>query len=441
MLKELDNGQHALTEPDSTTLEGQTALQEARPSSSNGHHERPAAVPAPPAAPATEGRWGPRYEQPILAIFCYEDPTSSVGRHVAGLATSLARRNLGIHIFARRDFELEKVGVSTHPLGDCDGDDVIRRVHEFGSRACNAFLKVFHGVSAPITLMSHEWSSIPAMSLLAGIKNIPFILSLHSLERQRSDMSSELSRSIEQLELSGLREARDLLVHEQATANVIRSLLPECSARITAAAGVFPAHDFEGVLDPGAVKARYQVGPVDPMILFVGDLSPRYGPDMLVKSLPPVLRNHPQSRLVIVGEGELYWPLRVFTRYLLLEHAVRLVGDVRGEALRELVQAADVVVVPSREDTPWWPIQASWAGRRPVVATHPAAPGLIEHEQDGILVYPSENSLVWGIERVLFDSELRTTLAVNGSAKLGERFGFDSLAAQLDERINATAAK
>ena len=66
-----------------------------------------------------------------------------------------------------------------------------------------------------------------------------------------------------------------------------------------------------------------------------------------------------------------------------------------------------MVVVPSRESTPWWPIQAGWAAARPVVATHQAAPGLLEHEQDSVLVYPSENSLVWGIERVLFDADLR----------------------------------
>ena len=111
------------------------------------------------------------------------------------------------------------------------------------------------------------------------------------------------------------------------------------------------------------------------------------------------------------GNGDLYWPLRVYTRYLLLEHAVRLVGSVVGQNLNELIQAADVVVVPSRESTPWWPIQAAWAARRPVVLTHSAAPNLVQHEKDSVLVYPSENSLVWGVERILFDPEFGRTIA------------------------------
>src|SRR5262249_40152428 len=126
--------------------------------------------------------------------------------------------------------------------------------------------------------------------------------------------------------------------------------------------------------------------------------------------------------------------------YLLLEHAVRLAGDVSGQPLRELIAAADVVAVPSRAATPWWPIQAAWAARRPVVATHDAAPGLITHERDGVLVYPSENSLVWGVERVLFDADLRRSLADRGAAALDDRFGWGAVAAQVEGLLAARSA-
>ncbi len=141
----------------------------------------------------------------------------------------------------------------------------------------------------------------------------------------------------------------------------------------------------------------------------------------------------------MVGDGSLYWPLRVYARYLLLEHAVRLPGHLEGQALAELVAAADVVVVPSREQTPWWPVLGGWAAGRPVVATHHAAPGLIAHEQDGVLCYPSENSLVWGVERVLFDAELRGGMAEKGRARLEERFGWNILAEQVQEVMGAAA--
>jgi len=67
------------------------------------------------------------------------------------------------------------------------------------------------------------------------------------------------------------------------------------------------------------------------------------------------------------------------------------------------------------------------------VATHDAAPVLLEHEQDCLRVYPTENSLVWGIERVLFDAEFSRALAGKGRAKLEDRFGWASVAAQIEE--------
>src|SRR5262249_52108170 len=118
--------------------------------------------------------------------------------------------------------------------------------------------------------------------------------------------------------------------HDAGTAEVVRQVLPECADRTVCARERFPVHQFRRDLDRGAVKARFEVGPIDPTILFVGDLEGRYGPDLLVKAMPAVLRNTPQARLIVVGAGDDYWPLRVYSRYLLLEHAVRLPGSVEA---------------------------------------------------------------------------------------------------------------
>ncbi len=382
----------------------------------------------------------PPDDRPILAVFSYEDPDSAPTRFVANLAASLAGQGVAVHVFTRMPFILETEGASVYVLGEGEDACLLDRVHEFTHRACNAFLRRFQGTTPPITLLGCEWSAVPAMSILRGIKDLNTILSLHSLERQRSDMKSDLSQQIETIELTGLREARTVLVHEPATAEVAKYWVPECGDRATCVRSIFPTQRFNRTLDPGAIKARYQVGPIDPMIVYLGDLDERYGPDLLVKAMPPVLKNHPQARLVIVGDGAEYWPLRVYARYLLLEHAVRLPGHVGGDALDELIQAADIIAVPSRETTPWWPILAAWAGRRPVIATHTAAPGLLEHERDSILFYPNVNSCVWGIERVLFDADLGKTLGSNGSRKLGERFGWGAVAAQVHELMAPCAA-
>jgi D-inositol-3-phosphate glycosyltransferase len=231
-----------------------------------------------------------------------------------------------------------------------------------------------------------------------------------------------------------------VLVHQSATADAARLCVPECADRLVHAREAFPSHQFEVPLDPGQIKARVDVGPIDPMILFIGDLDDRHGPDVLMKSVPPVLKNHKQARFVFVGCGDLYWPLRVHARYLLLEHAVRLVGSVVDRALYDLIQAADVVVVPSRETTMWWPIQAAWAAGRPVVASQPLVQAMqLRHEQDCVGIYPHESSCTWGVERVLFDEDLRKTLGTTGRQTLANRFGWGSVAEQIEQLVGVKA--
>jgi glycosyltransferase involved in cell wall biosynthesis len=379
--------------------------------------------------------------RPALAVFCYETPDSVVGRHVARLTAALARRQVPVHLYSRHDFPDAPARVTVHAVGEAGEGDLVARVQEFTHRACNVFLRQFEAGVAPRAVVGHEWSAVPALSLLHSLKGLDTLLALHSLERQRSDLTGALARRIEEIETSGLREAKAVLVHNPATAEVAKYWVPECAGRIGCLRQPFPIDKFQKSLDPGAVKARYQVGPVDPTILYVGDLDDRYGPDLVVKAMPPVLRNHPQARLVIVGDGQLFWPLRVYTRYLLLEHAVRLVGSLEDESLHELIAAADVVAVPSRAATPWWPIQAAWAARRPVIATHNAAPGLLEHEKDAVLFHPNENSCVWGVERILFDPDLGKAIGERGADKLEERFGWNIVAAQVEELMGVRQAR
>lgn len=395
--------------------------------------------------PDTRGRNGRveiRPARPPLAVFCHEPPDSFVGGHVSKVVSALAAREQMVHLFCRHSFRFDHPLIRVHAVGNVEGNvdgnqlDLIEQVQRFARDASNAFLQVMP-VSQPVAVLGYEWTSAPVLSLLKGLRNLPTVLSLHSLERQRSDLSSEISRKIVEIEYEGIQSAAKLLLHDPATIEVARQWIPSCMDRLIQSRPIFPTNQFEHDIDPGTIKSRYQVGPIDPMILYVGDLDERYGPDVLLRAMPALLRHHPQVRLVIVGDGNLFWPLRVYTRYLLLEHAVRLVGHVEGQDLHTLIQASDVVAVPSREPTPWWPIQAAWAARKPVVATHDAARGLTEHEKDSVLIYPSENSVVWGVERVLYDQELRVSIGEAGRRKLEDRFGWNSLAEQL-ESILAT---
>ncbi len=400
-----------------------------------GTSQQPEKVELPPAIVETTK------EQLVVAAFCFESPDSPVGQYVANELAGLTRRGVEVHLFSRRPFVVEEPNLKNYAVSCDEKAEYLDQVEEFTSHASNRFMQRFPTGLGNLILLGHEWSTIPALSMLHGLKNLTTVLSLHSLERQRSDLSSDTSRKIDEIERTGLREARSIVIHNEATRKVVSEWSHEWDGKLVNAYPRFPTETFASDLDAGEVKARYEIGPVDPLILYNGDFSQRYGPDLLVKAMPAILKNHPQARLVLLGYGEEYWPLRVYVRYLLLEHAIRIPGSIEGPELQELIRAADIIAVPSREPTPWWPIQAAWAAQRPILATHDAAPDLLEHEKDSVLCYSSVNSCVWGIERLLFDEKLRATLGKNGNRKLKARFGWDQVAEHLEEHLRSAIRK
>jgi glycosyltransferase involved in cell wall biosynthesis len=377
-----------------------------------------------------------------LAIFCYENPDSPVGDYLSHLATALAARQVPLHIFCRNEFTVNSAGVTVHAVGDCPDGDLVTQVREFNSRASNAFQRQFPSGNADVTVLALEWSAASALTLLQATRGVDTILSLNSLERQRSDLGNELSRQIEEIEVAGLRQAKAVLVQEPKVADIAAKVLSDCAPRLLHACKPFPLESFRTQVDAGAVKERFKIGPTDPTILFIGDLDERHGPDVLMKAVPAVLKNHPQARFVFVGDGTLLWPIRVIARYLLLEEVVRLVGHLEGQPLFDLIQAADMVAVPSREATEWWQVQAAWAAQRPVVATHILANSLkLKHEHNAILVYPHESSCVWGVERLLFDWDLGRTIAKQGHQQLQEQFGWNGAAEQIEDLMGIPAIR
>jgi glycosyltransferase involved in cell wall biosynthesis len=384
------------------------------------------ALPPEPADTADRPEGGP-----ALAVFCYEGPGSFVGQYVSWAAGLVAAQGIPVHVFGRWPFAEGVPGVYNHTVGDCAANDMLGSVHEFTRRNCDAFDHAFPLGAAGVTLLAHDWSAVPSALALKARHTLDMLVEYHSLEWQRTNVVSDTARQIAEMELAGLREARTILVHQASTRDCAQSVLPECAGRIEDVRMPFPVHQFQNNLDSGDVKARFQVGPIDPTILYVGDLSGTYGADLLVKAMPGILKNNAQARLIVVGNGQDYWPMRVYSRYLLLDHAIRFAGDLQGPPLFELIKAADIVAVPSRGQTPWWPILAAWAAARPVVASHEAAPSLLEHEHDSLLVYPSEASTVWGIERLLYDQDLSRTIARRGHEKLLQRFGENIIGEQI----------
>jgi glycogen(starch) synthase len=124
-----------------------------------------------------------------------------------------------------------------------------------------------------------------------------------------------------------------------------------------------------------------------PRILCLGRLVADKGFDLALTALATVLDRFPNARLVIAGEGserERLWQQMI---HLNLAKSVEFIGNVPPENVARLIDAATLVVVPSRlEGFGLVALEAALMAR-PVVATRTG--GLVEvvvHRQTGLLI-------------------------------------------------------
>src|SRR6202011_4554916 len=103
-------------------------------------------------------------------------------------------------------------------------------------------------------------------------------------------------------------------------------------------------------VDPGDIKCQYAIGPLDPTVLFAGRMVVQKGPDILVRTMPSVLRYYPNAKFVFVGDGHLKNEVCTAAHQMGVAHALRLLGHKSGRDLHDLFKACDIVAVPSRNE-------------------------------------------------------------------------------------------
>jgi glycosyltransferase involved in cell wall biosynthesis len=128
----------------------------------------------------------------------------------------------------------------------------------------------------------------------------------------------------------------------------------------------------QSLFHPGprsAARERVGVSQAEPLILFVGNLVPVKGIDVLIESLAKAMTTGVKFQCALVGEG----PLKAELQYQIdtrgLATRVRLIGSRPLEELPHWYRAADVVVLPSRsEGVPNVLLEATACGT-PFIAT------------------------------------------------------------------------
>jgi glycosyltransferase involved in cell wall biosynthesis len=164
-----------------------------------------------------------------------------------------------------------------------------------------------------------------------------------------------------------------------------------------------------------------------PIVGNVAALVPHKGQRHLIEAAALVIRQVPDARFVIAGEGELRASLERLIRDRRLEKHVYLLGF-RPDVL-SLHKVFDVFVMSSVTEGLGTSLLDAMACGKPVVATEAGGiPEVVENEITGLLVPPRDHAaMATAIVRLLNDAALRRQMGAAGLVTVHKRFSVERM--------------
>lgn len=380
-----------------------------------------------------------------IALFSWETLHSiavgGVSVHVTELAAALERRGHEVHVFTRQgagQAAYECIhGVHYHRCGFQLCPNFVDEINNM----CRSFVHSFFAVEDSIgrfdIVHAHDWLASNAVVWIKQGRGHRSILTMHSTEygRNGNQHFGGQAHRVADHERHGTYCADKVITVSNQLREEIKWLYQVPDNKVQVIYNGVNSRVFdENPIDQGEVKRHYAIGPMDPTVLFVGRMVVQKGPDILIRSIPHILRYHPSTKFVFAGDGHMKQDVCTLAHHLGVAHAIRMLGDRRGAELVRLFKACDIVAVPSRNEPFGIVILEGWSAFKPVVSTKRGGPAeFVWHEINGLQVDDTPDSVAWGLGSLLADHGRCRWMGRNGRAAVDAAFSWDNIASQAEE--------
>ena len=409
---------------------------------------------------------GPCHPLPVRAVPRRESvavvevvATGGVGgaqQHVASLVSRLDRQRFRPHVVFLSDgpavSRVERTGVAVTVLGERDDESAIAALAHLLAE-CEPAIVHNHMYRAEVVGTS------AALRMVAMGLPRPFVLS--TVHSSRVRLASDRAR------VARLTPDMDRLV--AVSRSIERKI--EREGRRGAPVVLIPngvdLERYEGQPPDRVFAEEIGLPPGSPLVGVIARIEPEKGHPTLLDAWPLVLREVPEARLLVVGEGSRQGVLMDHARRLgLLGSAEgstngpgppterpataadgRVVFTGRRDDIPAVIAALDVAVLPSYREAQGVSLLEAMALARPIVASRVGGiPEFVEDGVTGLLVEPRDpTALARAVVRLLRDRSLATALGRSARELVRQRYCVDLMVRRVEtlyeEGIAAHAAR
>lgn len=363
-------------------------------------------------------------------------PVGGVGAHVTELAAALERKGHEVHVYTRmghgqREYEPIE-GVHYHRCPFRLSHNFVNEVNDMCRSFVHYVFRTEDYMGAHFDVVhAHDWLTANAMIWIKQGRGRKSVFTIHSTEYGRcgNNFGNAQSARVRFQERAGTEWADRVIAVSNALKGEVMWLYNVPDWKISVVHNGVNVHNYDFWVDPGEVKSRYGIGPVDPTVLFSGRMVYQKGPDLLMDAIPFVLRYYPGAKFVFAGDGEMGGTLQRRAHSLGVAHATRFVGYQQNGALASLYKSCDAVCVPSRNEPFGIVLLEAWSAGKPVVSSQNGGPSeLVWHEVTGLKVQANPNSIAWGLGTLFTNFEWARWMGRNGRVAAETAFSWETAA-------------
>ncbi len=282
----------------------------------------------------------------------------------------------------------------------------------------------------------HDWLPGVAAIILKQAYKIPLVATVHATERGRHQgfLNNATSGQIDALEWKICFEAWSVIVCSQYMTNEVYWFFGTPRSKIRVIANGIDTGQLHHSPREQQAALRATYAPNGERLLFyVGRIVHEKGLHVLLRAMPSILRDAPNTRLLVAGKNSRhYQPL---AGELGISAAVVFLDFISDEQRDALYQVVDAAIFPSLYEPFGIVALEAMALNCNVIASDVGGLGeVVQHLDNGLTVYPNDSeSIAWAVRTLFADPAAAERRRFTALQQVHELYNWSTIARQTVE--------